>query len=333
MLNLGIIGTNWITHQFVEAAMEIKEFKLHSVYSRKESTALAFGEPYQVTNIFTDLNRFLADPALEVVYIASPNSLHYEQAKAAILNKKHVIVEKPAVSTYRELEELLALAAEHEVFYFEAARNIHEANFKKVAELLPPKADLVAANFTFMKYSSRYDAVLAGEEPNIFSPQFSGGALMDLGIYLVYAAVAWFGVPEKVHYFARKLSTGVDGTGQIIFRYDNFDVSMMTGKTSTSFMPAEIISYQDTILLDAVNSISEIKIYHRQTDETEMVPVTKEDNPMVEEATVFAEMINHPLENQEEYEKLLELTKNVHKIMEELRHQEDIIFPADKIND
>ncbi|MGX6978124.1 Gfo/Idh/MocA family protein [Vagococcus elongatus] len=332
MLNLGIIGTNWITHQFVEAAIAIKEFELHSVYSRKENTALEFGKPYEVTNIFTDLEQFLADPALEVVYIASPNSLHYEQAKAAILNKKHVIVEKPAVSMYGELEELVTLAAEHGVFYFEAARNIHEANFKKVAELLPPKEELVAANFTFMKYSSRYDAVLAGEDPNIFSPRFSGGALMDLGIYLVYAAVAWFGVPENVHYFARKISTGVDGTGQIIFRYANFDVVMMTGKTSTSFMPAEIISYQETILLDAVNSISEVKIYHRQTDETEIIPVTKEENPMVEEAAVFADMINHPQENEKEYEQLLELTKDVHKIMEELRLQENITFPADKNN-
>ncbi len=64
-----------------------------------------------------------------------------------------------------------------------------------------------------MKYSSRYDQVLDGEEPNIFSTHFSGGALMDLGVYLVYAAVAWFGMPKEVHYFPRKISTGVDGLG------------------------------------------------------------------------------------------------------------------------
>lgn len=64
-----------------------------------------------------------------------------------------------------------------------------------------------------MKYSSRYDQVLAGEVPNIFSTRFSGGALMDLGVYLVYATIGWFGMPSEVHYFPRKISTGVDGLG------------------------------------------------------------------------------------------------------------------------
>lgn len=329
MLNLGIIGTNWITHQFVEAALETKEYHLHSIYSRKAQSAQEFGKPYGQENVYTDINAFFADQELDIVYIASPNSLHYEQAKQAILAGKHVITEKPAVSKVTELEELIQLSKEHQVFYFEAARNIHESNFKKVAEMIPTMGEIVAANFSFMKYSSRYPNVLAGEEPNIFSPKFSGGALMDLGIYLVYAAVAWFGKPKSVHYFASKLATGVDGTGHMIFRYDTFDVNMMIGKTSTSFLPSEIISHNQTLTMNATNSIETIELYQHETNTTHVIPVSKEDNPMVEEARAFAGMINHPETTALTYEELLTTTKIVHEIMAELRQQEGIVFSAD----
>ena len=90
-----------------------------------------------------------------------------------------------------------------------------------------------------MKYSSRYNQVLEGKEPNIFLLIFLG-ALADLGVYLVYAALGWFGVPNESHYFASKIATGVDGLGTIILRYDQFDVTLNTGKISDSFAPSEI---------------------------------------------------------------------------------------------
>ncbi|MGH2195790.1 gfo/Idh/MocA family oxidoreductase, partial [Enterococcus faecalis] len=83
----------------------------------------------------------------------------------------------------------IELGNKNRMYFFEAARNIHEQSFQKIAELLPLKKQILGANFTYMKYSSRYDQVLEGKERNIFSPHFSGGALADLGVYLVYAAL------------------------------------------------------------------------------------------------------------------------------------------------
>lgn len=73
------------------------------------------------------------------------------------------------------MAEIIELANKNRVYFFEAARNIHEQSFQKIAELLPLKNQILGANFTYMKYSSRYDQVLEGKEPNIFSPHFSGG--------------------------------------------------------------------------------------------------------------------------------------------------------------
>lgn len=331
MIKLGIIGTNWISTQFVEAALASGEYELAAVYSRKLATAEAFAIGHKEVALFDELADFFNFEELEVVYIASPNSLHYEQAKAALLHGKHVIIEKPAVSKVIEFNELVALAAAQKCLLFEAARNIHEKSFKEVTTLLPPREEIIGANLSFMKYSSRFDNVLAGEEPNIFSPQFSGGALMDLGVYLLYAAVSWFGRPESVHYFARRVPTGVDGIGTIVLRYDNFDVNMLTGKIADSFLPSEIYSLEQTISLNAVNSIDAITIHDRKARLVTHHPCHKEANPMIEEARAFAEVIKEPLAeaNQVNYHQWLATGAVVHEVMEELRLSEGITFAAD----
>ena len=97
MLKLGIIGTSWISHEFITAAYQTGHYHLQAVYSRKMKTAQEFCEPYGAISCYTDFIDFL-DSELDVIYIASPNSLHFAQAKLAILAKKHVIIEKPAVT-------------------------------------------------------------------------------------------------------------------------------------------------------------------------------------------------------------------------------------------
>ncbi|MDA3973449.1 Gfo/Idh/MocA family oxidoreductase [Enterococcus thailandicus] len=332
MIHLGIIGTNWITHQFVEAALSTKKYELTAVYSRKLEKAQAFGEKYSGDIEFaTDLGTFFGIAHMDTVYIASPNSLHFEQAKQAILAGKNVIVEKPAFSTPNEMDEIIHLANEQKVYFFEAARNIHEKGFKKVTDHLPSKDEIIGANFSYMKYSSRYDQVLAGEEPNIFSPHFSGGAMMDLGVYLVYAAVAWFGMPKEVHYFSRKISTGVDGLGWGILRYDSFDVAIQPGKIGDSFMPSEIYFDSGTLVLNGVNAIEKAEFHDRNQQEIVDLAIQVVENPMVEEAADFANVLNHREDRAWGllYEEWVELARNVNQVVYDLRKNGGITFDAD----
>ena len=192
------------------------------------------------------------------------------------------------------MAEIIELANKNRVYFFEAARNIHEQSFQKIAELLPLKNQILGANFTYMKYSSRYNQVLEGKEPNIFSPHFSGGALADLGVYLVYAALGWFGVPNESHYFASKIATGVDGLGTIILRYDQY--------------------------------------HDRAHEERDVLDIQVADNPMIEEARDFAAVLNNPTDKYwgTKYEEWVELARNVNKVVTDLRHSAGIIFDADK---
>lgn len=332
MIHLGIIGTNWISHQFVKAALETKRYDLAAVYSRKLETAQQFGKEYGDVEYATDLKTFFSIAHMDTIYIASPNSLHFEQAKQAILAKKNVIVEKPAFSTPEEMAEIIELANQQGVFFFEAARNVHEKSFKKIAELLPLKNRIIGANFTYMKYSSRYDQVLNGQEPNIFSPHFSGGAIMDLGVYLVYAAVGWFGLPNECHYFARKLPTEVDGIGTAILRYDLFDVTLQTGKNADAFLDSEIYFDGGTLILDSVNAISRAEYHDRNHKETDVIDITVEENPMIEEAHDFADILENPNDKTlgVQYEEWVELSRNVNKVLTALRKSAGIVFDADQ---
>ena len=336
MLKLGVIGTNWITHRFVNAALQSQEYQLSAVYSRTKGKAEKFASKYddaENIHIMTELSELCELDEVDVVYIASPNSLHYEQARLLMSHNKHVIVEKPAVSTLEELEELIELAEEKEVFFFEAARHIHEENFQRVASFLKNRDDILGANLTFMKYSSRYDALLRGEEPNIFSSKYSGGALMDLGVYLVYTAVAWFGRPTSVFYFNQKLSTGVDGLGTMIFRYETFDVTMTVGKNADSFLPSEIYLSDSTLCLDAVNSIGSIIQKKRENNQLTEVDfgAEKTDVVMLEEAKAFANIMVNPMgiKQQKVYQDWVQLARDVHGLMETMRKESDIIFAAD----
>lgn len=332
MIHLGIIGTNWISNQFAEAALKTGKYDLTAVYSRKLESAQAFGEKYGDVEYAINLEVFFGIEHMSTVYIASPNSLHFEQAKQAILAGKNVIVEKPAFSTPAEMDEIISLANEKKVYFFEAARNIHEKSFKKIGSLLPLKNEIIGANFSYMKYSSRYDQVLDGQEPNIFSPHFSGGALMDLGVYPVYAAVAWFGVPVESHYFARKIATGVDGLGTAILRYDRFDVTIQVGKIGDSFLSSEIYFDSGTLLLDGINSISKAEFHDRDHHQTNRISLTAEENPMMEEAADFAHVIENPNDKNwgVQYEEWVELARNVNRVLTYLRKNAGIVFDADK---
>ncbi|WP_267678666.1 Gfo/Idh/MocA family protein [Listeria innocua] len=327
-MKLGIMGTNWITDSFIEGAINSGEWNLTAVYSRTEEKARAFGEKYGELTYFTDIEEMGKSDALDAVYIASPNALHYQHAVSLLKNKKHVIVEKPIFSTVAELEHAHQIARENNVFLFEAARHIQEPNFKRLQENIEKVGTIHGATLAYMKYSSRYDQVLNGEEPNIFSLKFSGGSIVDLGVYPLYSAITLFGEPIKATYFATKLPTGVDGLGPFILEYPSFNITIIQGKNSQSFLPSEIYGQKGTLIVDPLTGIEKITFYDNATkEETELAgPVVAND--MQFEAAEFARIIEQG--DRDTYEYLADLSLKVLRVSNELRHQNDIWFDAEK---
>ena len=325
MLKLGIIGTSAISHHFIEVAHASQEFQLVAVYSRKLTTAQQFASSYTDVKLFDNLEDFFQSD-FDIVYIASPNSLHYSQAKAALSAGKHVILEKPAVTQPQEWQDLVQTAKENQCFIFEAARNYHEVALTTVKNFLADKK-VLGADFNYAKYSSKMPDFLAGNTPNVFSDRFAGGALMDLGIYPIYAAVRLFGKPTHATYQAQQLDNTIDLNGDGVLSYPEFQVHIKTGKNITSNLPCEIYTTNGTLTLNTIEHVRSAIFTDHQGNETHL-PIQQAPHTMTEEVSAFANMINQP--NQVLYQFWLDDATHVHDLLYTMRQDAGIRFEAEK---
>lgn len=328
-LKLGTIGTNWITKMFVEAAQMTQEYELSAVYSRTVEKGQAFADELASSaTVFTDLDEFL-NSGIQVVYIASPNKLHFKQAQAAIKADVNVIVEKSAFDNPQQYEVIYSLLQMHpSVRLFEGARHLYQPNFMVIEDQIKQMEHISGATLVFEKYSSRFDDYLAGKQPNVLTREFSAGALADLGVYPLYAAIKLFGLPNNQYYFATKLTNGADGRGTAILRYDNFDVTLLFGKGANSYEHSEILGRRDTIVIDNIAELGKVTYLDGQGQER-VISTSAPTNPMVQEAQKFADIINHPAESRPEYEAMLLLSQQVNLVLTKLRQSAGITFPSD----
>jgi predicted dehydrogenase len=180
----------------------------------------------------------------------------------------------------------------------------------------------------YIQYSSRYDQFLQGELPNIFSAKFSGGALVDLGVYPLYLAVGLFGNPKKVTYHPILLKSGVDGSGTLVLEYEEFLCTILCSKVSHSVIPCEIHGEGGTFVLEDAAPISEIKFYDSHTKAGRILSVQQEEQDMVYECKNIASIIETI--NDKEYSVLKEWSRIVLRITEEARKQNNIVFASEK---
>lgn len=126
-----------ITRQLVEAAHESGKYKLTAVYSRSLEQAQHFANDFSVEHLFTSLEAMAESDAIDAVYIASPNSLHFSQTQLFLSHKIHVICEKPLASNLAEVDAAIACARENQVVLFEAFKTASLPNFHLLRQALP----------------------------------------------------------------------------------------------------------------------------------------------------------------------------------------------------
>ena len=325
MLKLGVIGTGVISHHFIEAAHTSGEYQLVAVYSRKLETAATFASRYKDIQLFDQLEDFFKS-SFDVVYIASPNSLHFDQAKASLTAGKHVILEKPAVTQPQEWLNLIQTAEKNNCFIFEAARNYHEKAFTTIKNFLADK-QILGADLNYAKYSSKMPDLLAGKTPNVFSDCFAGGALMDLGIYPLYAAVRLFGKGQDATYQAQQLDNSIDLNGDAILFYPDFQVHIKAGKNITSNLPCEIYTANGTLTLNTIEHVRSAIFSDHQRNQVHL-PIQQAPHTMTEEVAAFAHMIQQPDLNL--YQTWLEDASSVHELLYTMRQTAGIRFEAEK---
>ena len=324
MIRFAVIGTNWITRQFVDAAHETGKYKLAAVYSRSLEQAQTFANDYPVEHLFTSLDAMAQSEDIDAVYIASPNSLHFPQTKLFLQHKKHVICEKPLASNLHEVEQAIALARENQVVLFEAFKTACLPNFQILQQSLEKVGPVRKAFINYCQYSSRYQRYLDGENPNTFNPAFSNGSIMDIGFYCLASAVALWGEPKQVQASASLLDSGVDAHGIAVLDYGDFSVTLQHSKVSDSTLPSEIQGEAGALVVEKISECQKVSFIPRGSKAQDLSQ-PQHINTMLYEAEEFARLV----ENNEVDHPALEVSRITAKVQTEIRRQTGVVFPAD----
>lgn len=324
-MKFATVGTSWITQAFIDSANALADFSLGAVYSRSLSRAIEFAAKNKCDYAYDDLDT-IARSGVDAVYIASPNSLHYEQAKLFLSHGKHVICEKPAVVLPEQLRELHDLAQENGLVFMEAIMMLHQPCRKAVKDSLEKLGKVETARLDFSQYSSRYQSFMDGNLPNIFNPKFATGCMMDLGVYVVYPALFLFGRPREIVTHANFLSSGADISFTSLFLYDDKHVVLTASKSAESRIGSEILGNKGTMTIRTLFQLSEIDIEFLDGSKEHLIGKVPRETLMANEIRDFIRYVQDP-QAAPELQAAQQLSLDVIETLTQMRAQAGIKFP------
>lgn len=317
MYNWGIIGTGWIAHEMGEA-LNRSNHGIYGVVSGRYENALSYQKEFDVKHIYHKIDEMLEDSNIDIVYIATPHNLHYEEMIKALDAGKHVFVEKSITVNDKQLEEAVSLAQEKGLVIMDGVTLFHMPVFKKVKEIVeggtlgPVK--MIQVNFGSCK---EYDV-----NNRFFSKDLAGGALLDIGVYAVsFARYFMSEYPEQVLSTVNLFETGVDETSGIIL--NNSKEMAVISLTMRAKQPKRG-------LIACENGY--IEIYNYPRGDKAMITYTADGHIETIENGDTKDALIYEIEDMESYvtknySKTLEYTSDVMKILTKIRKQWDMIYP------
>ncbi len=287
-LNVGLIGTSWISEKMAQALHLCPNTVPRAIYSRSPEKATEFARRLRIQYPCSTLES-LAE-CCDAVYVASPNSFHCSQAIFFLERGIPVLCEKPMASNQKEVFQMFEAAEKGKAFLMEAHKSRYMPAYQVLKEHLSDVGQIRNVYFNFSKYSTRYDAHRRGEDVNTFKAEFSNGALLDMGVYCLYPALDLFGLPQGVTAASIPVPGGVDGVTTALFTYPGFLVTLNASKISDGDKHCEIQGEKGTVVIDAISSPRMIEI-RLNTGEHKVYSPYTEENDMVYECQVFAEKV------------------------------------------
>ncbi len=259
MYNIGLIGTGFITRDFVSAITHEERANAYAICSRNIDTANQFKEENNLEVAYDDYSKMLLDEKVDVIYIASPNAFHFKHAKLAIESGKHVLVEKPMALLPAEVAELFELGKKHNVFVMEAYVSLTYNTFNTVKTWIDTLGEIGKVDFHLDQQTRHFEAYLDGADVNVFNGKMGGGALRDLGPYTLYPLMAWFGEPMQSHYFSTKNDLNADETTLVLCHYETFSATVHVSKMLSDKRSSIISGDYGYIEIDHINEMKTVK--------------------------------------------------------------------------
>lgn len=210
ILRVGIIGTGWIAEKAAITLAGLTMCEAYAVGSRSQEKADEFARKWDVKKAYGSYAELMADPNVDLVYVGTPHSHHYDVTREALLAGKPCLVEKAFMANRRQAQEIIDLAHERKVFLAEAIWTRYQPVVNMVRELI------AAGRIGTPRLLTATLGYSMGEKPRIMRADLCGGALLDLGVYALNFVRMFFPADiVSIDSQCVKSKTGMDLTNAI----------------------------------------------------------------------------------------------------------------------
>ena len=271
----GILGCGRIARKFASDLRLVKDAELTAVASRNMETAQTFSNEFPAKHVHDNYEALVKNNDVDVIYVATPHSHHYQHTMLCLENNKAVLCEKAFAVNTEQAKEMISMAQEKKVFLMEALWTKFLPHYNKMQEMISNgkigTIKSVIINFGFKPQSP--------VPQRLFDPSLAGGTMLDIGIYNVFMALSVLGKPDEISAVMNPASTGVDEQCSVVFYYKHGSMAHLFSTFASNLATeADINGTNGRIRLShrfyAPDSM--IEYYPGSIDSCEVVPVEKE---------------------------------------------------------
>lgn len=275
-MKIGILGAGKIASIMAQTISQMENATCYAVAARDQERADKFAKTYGFEKSYGSYEALVKDEEVELIYIATPHSHHYEHAKLCIEHGKAVLCEKAFTRNAKEAKEILALAKEKGVFITEAIWTRFMPSRKMINDLLA--SGIIGKPMTL---TANLGYVIAHKE-RIAEPALAGGALLDIGLYPLNFALMVFGNEfdnefDKITSTAILSEKGVDLQNSITLSYKTGEMAVLNSTTLTLSDRQGIISGdKGYMVIENINNCERIRIFNTERQEVKCVEVPQQ---------------------------------------------------------
>ncbi|MDE6267493.1 MAG: Gfo/Idh/MocA family oxidoreductase [Muribaculaceae bacterium] len=322
-MRVGIIGTGWIAEKAAITLQGMEKCEAYAVGSRTSEKAESFAEKWGIPKSYGSYGELIRDPEVDLVYVATPHSHHYDVTREALLSGKPCLVEKAFMANYRQAKEIVDLARERGVFLAEAIWTRYQPVVGMVRNLIAEgrigKPQMITAT---LGYSM-------GEKPRIMRADLCGGALLDLGVYaLNFVRMFTTGDVSMIDGHCVKSYTGMDLTNAItIITADGVLSNVQSSARCVGDNIGVIAGTEGNLIVDNINNPQKITVNTRDRVHVEDIQVPRQITGYEYQFYACREAIAEGLT--EPREMPLDETLYIMRLMDGLRKKWGVRYPMD----
>ena len=323
IMRVGIAATGWIAEKAAITLNGMKDCEAYAVGSRTKERAEAFAREWSIPKAYGSYAELIADPDVDLIYVATPHSHHFDVTREAILGGKPCLVEKAFMANWRQAKEIVDLARERGVFLAEAIWTRYQPAVGIVRGLI---ADDRIGEPRLITATLGYSM---GDKPRIMRPDLCGGALLDLGVYaLNFVRMFTDGSISVIDGHCVKSDTGMDLTNAMTIILDN---GVLANVQSSACCVGDniggIAGTKGNLIIDNINNPQKITVNTHDREFVEDILVPRQITGYEYQFQACRQALIDG--RQEACEMPLDETLYIMRLMDHLRHKWDVRYPMD----